>query len=100
MGMALLRDANNAFWTCTAWRDEESMRAFTTAKPHRRAMDKLILWCNEASVVHWSQETPDLPRWHAAHRRMVREGRRSKVKYPSAAHEAFEIPLPDVPVNK
>jgi hypothetical protein len=100
VGVGLLRDANNAFWTRTAWRDEASMRAFMMAKPHRLAMDKLILWCDEAHVVHWSQETPDLPRWHDAHQRMVRDGRRSKVKYPSAAHEAFEIPPPNVPAQE
>jgi tetratricopeptide (TPR) repeat protein len=28
LGMKLLRDADRVFWTCTAWRDDASMRAF------------------------------------------------------------------------
>ena len=48
------------------------------------ARDQLAEWCDEASVVHWTQETADLPEWHEAHRRMVAEGRASRVRHPSA----------------
>lgn len=34
----LLREANNTYWTRTAWQDETAMRAFMMAMPHRRAM--------------------------------------------------------------
>ena len=94
LGTGLLRDANKTFWTRTAWHDEASMRAFMMAMPHRRAMTKLANWCDEASVVHWSQESTALPDWREAHRRMVTEGRQSKVNSPSAAHEAYTIPPP------
>ena len=94
LDVALLRDAKNAYWTCTAWQDEAAMRTFIMAMPHRRAMGKLADWCNEASVVHWTQDTADLPDWREAHRRMATEGRRSKVKHPSEAHRDFRIPPP------
>jgi hypothetical protein len=96
LGMDLLRDAKRTFWTRTAWRDEPAMRAFMMAMPHRRAMAKLIDWCDEASLVHWTQETDELPNWHEAHRQMVEKGRRSKVRHPSPAHDAYEIARPNV----
>ena len=94
LGIRLLRDAKRTFWTCTAWRDEVSMRSFMMAPPHRHAMAKLPNWCDEASVVHWMQESAALPDWQEAYGRMLSEGRRSKVKHPSPAHEAYEIARP------
>ncbi|HEV2705994.1 MAG TPA: antibiotic biosynthesis monooxygenase [Pyrinomonadaceae bacterium] len=94
LGLMLLRDANRAFWTATAWRDEAAMRAFMMSGAHRRAMPKLLDWCDEAALVHWTQETHDLPDWQEAHRRMLADGRRSKVRHPSPAHTAYDIPPP------
>ena len=48
----------------------------------------------DASVVRWSQQSAELPDWQEAHRRMQAEGRPSKVRFPSAAHQRFEIPKP------
>lgn len=70
------------------------MRNFMFNEPHRSAMAKLSEWCDEASIVHWTQENPQLPDWKEAHRRMVAEGRRSRVRRASEAHEKFEIPAP------
>lgn len=94
--MELLRCIKRTFWTKTAWHDEASMRAFMLAMPHGGAMRKLANWCDEASVVHWTQATADLPDWNEAHRRMATEGRRSRVKHPSEAHQDFRIPPPRV----
>jgi len=94
LGVGLLRDAHNVFWTRTAWQDEAALRSFMMAMPHRRAMGRLAGWCDEASVVHWNQETADLPGWLEAHRRMIAEGRPSRVLHPSAAHPGLEIPRP------
>jgi hypothetical protein len=58
-------------------------------------MPKLLTWCDEAAVVHWNQETSELPSWEEAHRRMVREGKLSKVKYPSLAQASNQIPAPE-----
>ena len=93
-GMKLLRDANRAYWTCTAWTDEASMRDYILAMPHRGAMRKLAERCDEASVVHWNQDSFTLPDWREAHRRMLGEGRPSKVNHPSPAHVALDIPAP------
>src|SRR5579863_2441010 len=87
LAVELLRDARSTFWTCTAWQDEAAMRAFMMAEPHRSAMGKLAGWCNEASVVHWNQDTAEVPDWIEAHRRMATEGRRSRVRNPSEAHQ-------------
>jgi hypothetical protein len=50
--------------------------------------------CDEAAVVHWTQDSPELPTWPEACQRLKKEGRRSKVNHPSAAHSAYEFPAP------
>jgi hypothetical protein len=96
LGGKILRDTRNAFWTLTAWEEEAAMNAFRTSGAHRIAMPKLLDWCDEASVVHWNQETEELPTWMEAHRRMVEEGRISKVNHPSSDQLAKQIPAPRV----
>ena len=69
-----LRDLHLTFWTLTAWTDEHAMRAFMLSGAHQRVMPKLFNWCDEASVVHWNQETAELPSWSEAHRRWSKTG--------------------------
>lgn len=88
------REARNTFWTVTLWSDPESMNAFRLSGAHRAVMPKLLEWCDEASVAHWAQEIEQLPEWAEAHRRMVAEGRPSKVNHPSPDHAANRIPAP------
>jgi hypothetical protein len=95
LGVKLLRDRGNAFWTCTCWNSEESMRAFMLDEPHGETMRKLLTWCDEAALAHWSQETEELPSWEDAHRNLLRRGRTSKVNNPSAAQKAFRIDPPN-----
>ena len=94
LGLKLLRDADQTFWTLTAWQDEEAMRSFMMSGSHRRAMPKLLGWCDEASVAHWTQEASELLGWDQAHRKMVEQGRPSKVRFPSRDHIARRIPEP------
>ena len=96
LGTALLRDAQRAFWTRTMWSSEEAMKAFMLSGPHRKAMPKLMEWCNEAALVDWVQESDREPDWNEAHRRLQQQGRRSKVRHPSAAQESYEIPRPEI----
>lgn len=96
LGGRLLVEAEKTFWTLTAWEDGAAMNVFRTQGAHGGVMPKLLDWCDEASVVHWSQMTDALPSWQEAHYRMMKEGRPSKVKYPSSAQVAYEIPLPRV----
>lgn len=95
LGVQLLRDRRNAFWTCTSWDSESSMKAFMLAAPHGPAMRKLLRWCDEAAFAHWTQESDELPSWTEAHKKMLRYGRPSKVNHPSAAQQAFRIDEPD-----
>ena len=90
----ILNDRGRVFWTCTAWDSETSMRAFMLAPPHGPTMRKLLEWCDEAALVHWTQESTELPSWAEAHRRMQSEGRTSKVNHPTEAHRKFEITAP------
>jgi len=89
-----LREANHTFWTCSLWQDETAMRAFMTSGAHRSAMRRLPDWCDEASVAHWHQDSPEPPGWSEVYRRMRSEGRPSKVRHPSPAHQRFEIAPP------
>lgn len=91
---ALLRDRHSTFWTSTSWTSEAAMKAFMHATPHGPAMRKLMDWCDEASLVHWTQDTGDLPSWEEAHRRLEHDGRASKVRYPSPAHVGLKFPAP------
>ncbi len=92
----VLNDARFTFWTMSAWDNESSMRAFMLNGAHRVAMRLLRDICDEASVVQWQQDSPTLPEWIEAHRRMVAAGRPSNVLHPSAAHLAGVIAEPRV----
>lgn len=94
LGGSLLPDRRWTFWTLTAWDDEASMRAYMLGGSHRTAMPKLMRWCDEASVVHWTQPSDDLPSWTEADRRMRAEGRASKVRHPSPEHANLTFAAP------
>jgi quinol monooxygenase YgiN len=79
------REKGLVFWTRTAWRDETAMRAYMTTGAHKKAMPKLQYWCNEASLVHWTDGVGQLPDWNLAEERLRRDGRVSRVRYPSHA---------------
>src|SRR6266446_4859414 len=78
-------------------RGEAAMKKFMTSGAHGKAMRKLAESCDEAAVVHWTQESPEPPSWPEACQRLHKDGRRSKVNHPSAGHLAYEFPPP--PVN-
>jgi hypothetical protein len=95
LGGRLLVNAKNVFWTMTAWKDEAAMNAYRIGGAHRRAMPKLLHWCNEAAVVHWTQESSEIPFWHEVQVRMAKEGRPSKVNHPSPTQASNHIPGPE-----
>ena len=78
-----LIDKHLTFWTLTMWEDESSMRSFRNSTAHKKAMQKLPVWCNEASYFHWTQSELTLPGWNLASQRLFEEGKLSKVRYPS-----------------
>lgn len=91
---SLLADRGWTFWTMTAWSDEASMRSYMTTGAHRVVMPKLLDWCDEASVVHWTQPEAGLPSWAEADRRMRESGRPSKVRHPSPQHTTLSYRAP------
>jgi hypothetical protein len=94
LGGRLLVNARNVFWTMTAWKEEAAMNAYRTGA-HRRAMPKLLNWCNEAAVVRWTQESSEILFWQEVHQRMAEEGKPSKVNHPSPAQASNDIPAPE-----
>ena len=54
------------------------------------ALQKLQYWCDEASLVHWDDGNDKLPEWSEAQQRLKRDGRVSRVRYPSPAHTRGE----------
>jgi hypothetical protein len=95
LAVVRLSDRHRVFWTATVWSSEAAMKRFMVSGIHGRAMRKLLHWCDEASVVHWTQESESLPSWQEAHRRLLSEGRPSKVHHPSKAHENMRFPEPN-----
>lgn len=91
LGVKLRIAQGFAFWTLTAWQDEAAMSTYRITPPHRHAMPKLLEWCDEAAVVHWNQESAQLPDWETAERRMAESGRLSKVNHPSADQRAGRL---------
>jgi len=91
---SLLRDRKRTFWTMTVWRDQAAMRAFMSSGAHLRAMPKLLDWCDEASVAHWTQSETTPPDWATADARMRAEGRPSKVRHPSPNHNQLAYDPP------
>ncbi|HEY3785951.1 MAG TPA: DUF3291 domain-containing protein [Steroidobacteraceae bacterium] len=89
--VSLLVDADRTYWTRTGWRTETALRAYMLAGPHRVAMTRLADWCDEAATVCWLQDEGPLPSWAETRQRMQREGRPSRLKHPSSAHEGFRI---------
>ena len=95
LGGRLLVNAKSVFWTMTAWKDEVAMNAYRTGGAHRGAMPKLLNWCNEAAVVHWIQESSEIPVWHEVQHHMAKDGKLSKVNHPSPAQASNHIPGPE-----
>ncbi len=82
------------FWTITLWKEEDAMRAFRNGGAHRAVMPKLAEWCDEATYIHWLQQSESPPTLREAHARLVAEGVVSKVLHPSPAHATRAFPPP------
>lgn len=91
---SLLGDRKLTFWTMTLWQDQNAMRAFMASGTHLKAMPMLLDWCDEASVVHWTQDNVAMPSWQEADRRMRTQGRPSKVRQPSNVHATLGFAEP------
>lgn len=86
---ALLLEGRLVFWTRTAWESIDTMKVYRDSEAHRAVMPKLIDWCDEAAVAHWEGEV--ITDWSAIYTRMAAEGRLSRVRKPTPAHQAKQF---------
>lgn len=100
LNLDLLRDAHSTYWTRTVWTSEQAMKSFMISGAHRKAMSHLLNWCDEASVVHWTQDSSDPPTWFEAHAKLLQIGRPSKVLHPTEAHRLHQLPPPCLHTNQ
>ena len=98
LGADALAEANDTWWTVTAWADRATMEAFVQAEPHRATMARLDDWCDEATFTDWEQASPDLPDWPTSYQHIVAEGTSAKLSQPSAAQHDRKFPPPVLPV--
>jgi len=94
LGADVLADANNTFWTRTAWRERGAMHAFVGAEPHLTTMSRLDDWCDEATFVDWEQTSADMPDWQVSYSRLVTEGQVASLTQASQAHHTRDFPVP------
>ena len=96
LGTDALADANNAWWTVTAWQDKQRMRSYVSTDPHRSIVSHLDRFCDEATFVDWEQDAADLPDWQTNWRHLVADGLAADLTQPSASHQTREFPAPVV----
>jgi hypothetical protein len=97
LGADALAEANNTWWTSSAWQDRGSMGVFVRSEPHRRAMAGLDEWCDEATFVDWEQPDTALPDWQAGYQRLIADGQSAKLPYATADNDARAFPAPEIP---
>jgi hypothetical protein len=90
----LLLDHGLVFWTLTGWDSAEAMKAYRDSGPHAAVMPRLQDWCDEASTAQWSTDVDGLPDWSEVYRRMIGQGRASRLKRPSSRHASMSIAPP------
>jgi hypothetical protein len=93
----VLAEANNTYWTRTAWQERGLMDAFVGSEPHLSTMGRLGDWCDEATFVDWEQTGSDLPDWQDSYRRLVADGQAASLAGATEAHHTRDFPAPVVP---
>jgi heme-degrading monooxygenase HmoA len=91
LGVRVRKTQGLTFWTLTRWKSEQAMKAFRDGLPHRLAMRKLAVWCDEASFAHWTQDSAELPPWDLAVERLQANGKLGRVLHPSADQKTGRI---------
>jgi hypothetical protein len=99
LGSDVLAEADNTWWTLTAWQERRLMQAFVGSEPHRSTMPRLNDWCDEATFVDWEQASADLPDWQTSYRRLVADGEAASLTHPSDAHQTRAFPPPVEPTT-
>jgi Antibiotic biosynthesis monooxygenase len=93
----VLAEANNTYWTRTAWQERSSMDSFVGSEPHLTTMSRIDDWCDEATFVDWEQSSADAPDWQDGYRRLVADGQAAKLTHGTDAHQTRDFPVPVVP---
>jgi heme-degrading monooxygenase HmoA len=96
LGADVLAEANNTYWTRTAWQDRDKMHGFVGTEPHLSTMNHIDEWCDEATFVDWEQEGSDLPDWEGGYERIIAVGEVASLSDPSDAHHTRSFPPPVV----
>ena len=97
LGADALADANNAWWSVTAWQDRSRMQAFVDAEPHLDISARLDHYCDEATFVDWEQASPKLPDWRTSWSHLTADGKAAELTHPSAANQTRAFPPPAEP---
>ena len=90
----MLADANNAWWTVSAWQGGDAIARYVHTDPHPTAMGRLGEFCDEATFVDWMQDNPALPDWRTSYRHIVADGQVAALRHPSPANATREFPPP------
>ncbi len=94
LGADALADADNAWWSVSAWQGRGPMQAFVDSEPHRSISTRLDHFCDEATFVDWEQPSPDLPDWQTSWRHITADGKVAELTHPSEANQARAFPAP------
>ena len=97
LGADALADANNAWWSVSAWQARGPMQAFVGSEPHLSIQARLDHYCDEATFVDWEQASPGLPDWQTSWRHLTADGKAAKLTHPSAANKTLDFPPPVEP---
>jgi heme-degrading monooxygenase HmoA len=97
LGADVLAEANNTYWTRTAWEGRDPMNAFVGSAPHLQTMNRIDDWCDEATFVDWEQAGADMPDWQDGYRRLVASGQGATLTHATDAHHSRQFPAPVLP---
>ena len=93
----VLADANNTYWTRTAWQGRAEMDSFVGAEPHLTTMGRIDDWCDEATFVDWEEGSVGPLDWQDGYRRIVADGQVATLTHGTGAHNTRDFPAPVVP---
>ena len=94
LGADTLAEANNVWWTSTAWQERGPMLAFVETEPHLNTMAHIDEWCDEATFIDWEQDSSGLPDWQRSWSRLIADGQVATLTHASEAHETRAFPAP------
>jgi hypothetical protein len=90
----VLADANNTYWTRTAWQGRAEMGGFVGTEPHLSIMGRIDDWCDEATFVDWEQPSAGPLDWQDGYRRLIADGQVSRLTHGTDAHRTRDFPAP------